>query len=66
MRLSNCQSDTDKDTLLHIQVVTALIEARDVSWDEVVSMVAEILIQLSIDKQKKGGYPDFDQPKNPP
>ena len=66
MRLSICQCDIDKTTLSHIRVVTALIEARDVGWDEIVGMVAEILRQLSIDKGKKGGYPGCDQPKNPP
>jgi len=66
MRLSICQCDIDKTTLSHIQLVTALIEARDVGWDEVVSMVAEILRQLSIDKRKKGVYPGRDELKNPP
>ncbi|MFQ5770241.1 MAG: hypothetical protein ACE5HX_06875 [bacterium] len=69
MRLRICQSDIDKTMLSHIEVVTALIEARDVGWDEIVRMVAEILRhlrQLSIDKRKKGVYPGCDQPKNPP
>ncbi len=66
MRLSICESDIDITMLSHIQVVTALIEGQDVSWGEIVSLVAEILRQLSIDKRKKGSYPGFDQPKNPP
>ena len=66
MGMRICESDIDATTLSHIQVVTALIEARDVGCDEIVRMVAGLLRQLCIDKRKKAVYRGLDQPKNPP
>lgn len=50
------------DIVRHLQVVTSLIEARRVAWQEIMELVTEILRQLRIDKCKRLAYAgcDFD------
>jgi len=48
--------EVDKTTVCYIQLTTGLIEGRAISLPEVMRMIAGILRQLSIDRDKKSVY----------
>jgi len=52
--------------VLHIQLITSLIEGRGVGLKEVIGMVDRILRQHSIDKRKEMPYRGDCHHANPP
>ncbi len=50
------ESTVDEETVDYLQTVTSLIEGRPVSKEEILSMVAKKVRQLSMVKEKKMGY----------
>jgi hypothetical protein len=54
------------DIVRHLQVVTSLIEARRVAWQQIMELVTEILRQLCIDKGKRLAYAGCDADNRSP
>ena len=54
------------DMVRHLQVVTSLIEARRVAWQEMMELVTEILRQLRFGKGQKRGYHGCDADNHSP
>lgn len=53
---TNAASEVDQSLLVHLQLVTSLIEGRQVVRADIESMVKRILRQLSFDKEGKCVY----------
>ena len=52
------ETPIDEATIDYLQMVTSLIEGRDVSRDEILALLRKELRQHSIGKEKKQHYPD--------
>ncbi len=62
----DCGTEINDATVCHVQVVTSLIEGRDVGLAEVAAMLHKILRQHSIDILGKLAYFTLCHQKSPP
>jgi hypothetical protein len=60
------ETEVDQTTVLHIQMLTSLIEGRAVSLKEVIGLINKILRQHSIDNREKDYYAGAYHHKSPP
>jgi hypothetical protein len=54
--IDGCETGVDPSVILHIRMVTSLIEGRAVGLKEILRMIEGILRQHSIDKAEKVSY----------
>ena len=58
--------EVDRGIVMHVQMVTSLIEGRNVSLDEIYRMLDKVLRQHSIDSADKSFYGGPGSQKIPP
>ncbi|MFO7737635.1 MAG: hypothetical protein R6V46_04115 [Desulfatiglandaceae bacterium] len=64
--MSGDERGVSRPLLLHIRMVTELVEGRRVAMEDIFRMVDRILRQLSMDKEKRSPYGRLAWPKRSP